>query len=84
MAKKTDAQAAEQAAKAAPASKAKNKENRLRVTLVKSSIGCPTRQKRTVKALGLLKVHATVEHPDNPSVRGMIFKVQHLVKVEEV
>jgi large subunit ribosomal protein L30 len=59
-------------------------EKKLRVTLIHSSIGCPTQQKLTVKALGLDRVHKTIEHPDNPSVRGMIFKVKHLVKVEEV
>lgn len=59
-------------------------EKKLRVTLVKSPIGSQTRQKLTVKALGLTKLHATITHPDNPSIRGMIFKVSHLVKVEEV
>ena len=59
-------------------------ENKLRVTLVKSPIGNQTRHKRTVKALGLTKIRQTITHPDNPSVRGMIAKVIHLVKVEEV
>jgi len=66
------------------AAKAASVEKKLRVTLLKSPIGCPTQQKLTVKALGLAHVHATIEHPDNPSVRGMIFKVKHLVQVEEV
>jgi len=57
---------------------------KLRVTLVHSSIGCALVQKRTVTALGLRRINATIEHPDNLSVRGMIFKVKHLVKVEEV
>jgi len=64
--------------------RAQSSGRKLRVTLVKSSIGCATSQKRTVKALGLLKINAVIEHPDNQSVRGMIFKVQHLVKVEEI
>jgi len=59
-------------------------ENKLRVTLVKSPIGNQTRHKLTVKALGLNHVNETIVHPDNPSVRGMIFKVNHLVKVEEI
>ncbi len=59
-------------------------EKKLRVTLVKSPIGNQTRQRLTVKALGLSHVNKTIVHPDNPSVRGMIFKVSHLVKVEEV
>jgi large subunit ribosomal protein L30 len=59
-------------------------EKRLRVTLVKSPIGNQIRQKLTVKALGLTRLNASIEHPDNPSVRGMIAKVVHLVKVEEL
>jgi large subunit ribosomal protein L30 len=59
-------------------------EKKLRVTLVKSSIGNQIRHKRTVLALGLNHLNATIVHPDNQSVRGMIFKVKHLVKVEEV
>jgi len=59
-------------------------EKKLRVTLVKSPIGNQTRQKLTVKALGLTKMHQTIVHPDNLSVRGMIFKVSHLVEVEEI
>ena len=59
-------------------------DNKLRVTLVKSPIGNQTRHKLTVKALGLNHVNETIVHPDNPSVRGMIFKVNHLVKVEEI
>ncbi len=57
---------------------------KLRVTLVKSPIGAQERHKLTVKALGLKRMHMTIEHPDNPSVRGMITQVAHLLKVEEV
>jgi large subunit ribosomal protein L30 len=57
---------------------------RLRVTLVRSPIGYSVRQKRTVEALGLRKMQQTVEHPDNPAVRGMVQRVIHLVEVEEV
>jgi len=56
----------------------------LKITLVKSTIGALKDQQATVKALGLKKTNSTVEQPDNASIRGMIFKVKHLVKVEEV
>lgn len=64
--------------------KAEQKQKHLRVTLVRSPIGSQERHKLTVKALGLKRLHMSITHPDNPSVRGMIFKVSHLVKVEEV
>ena len=56
----------------------------IKVTLVKSTIGALKDQQATVKALGLRKTNHTVVQPDNPCIRGMIFKVKHLVKVEEV
>ncbi len=56
----------------------------LRITQVKSSIACPADQGKTLRALGLRKMGATVEQVDNPCVRGMIFKVKHLVSVEEL
>ncbi len=56
----------------------------LRVTLTKSPIGYSYRQKRTVRALGLRRMHQTVEQKDTPVIRGMIAKVEHLVTVEEV
>lgn len=59
-------------------------EKKLRVTLVKSPIGYNIRQKRTLRALGLKKLNASVLHNDTPPVRGMIFAISHLVKVEEV
>jgi large subunit ribosomal protein L30 len=55
----------------------------LRITLVKSPISCPKDQKATVRALGLRRMNMTAEQADTPAIRGMIFKVQHLVKVEE-
>jgi len=57
---------------------------RLRITLVKSGVGYKYDQKRTLVALGLTKLNDTVERPDNASVRGMLAKVQHLVRVEEM
>ena len=56
----------------------------LKITLVKSTIGFAQDQKDTVKALGLKKLNSTTLKPDNAAVRGMIFKVKHLVTVEEV
>ena len=58
-------------------------EKTLKITLVKSPIACIPKQRATVEALGLHKLHETVELPDNAAVRGMIFRVNHLVKVEE-
>jgi large subunit ribosomal protein L30 len=55
----------------------------IRVTLVRSPIGYPKDQKATVKALGLRRMHQTVEQKDNPAVRGMIQKVIHMLKIEE-
>jgi large subunit ribosomal protein L30 len=52
--------------------------------MTKSPITAQWRQKRTLTALGLRKMHQTVEKPDNLAVRGMIHKVEHLVTVEEV
>lgn len=56
---------------------------KLKITLVKSPIAAIPKQRATVKALGLNKMHKTVEMPDNGAVRGMIAHVSHLVKVEE-
>jgi large subunit ribosomal protein L30 len=56
----------------------------LRITYKKSMIGHSRDQKETVRALGLRKLHHSVIKPDNPSVRGMVFKIRHLVTVEEI
>jgi large subunit ribosomal protein L30 len=56
----------------------------LRITLTRSLITAIKKHKDTVKAMGLRKMHQTVELPDNPAVRGMVAKVPHLVTVEEV
>ena len=56
----------------------------LRIRLVKSPIGYSERQKATVRALGLRRLHQVVERPDNEAIRGMVFKIQHLVRVEPV
>ncbi len=59
------------------------KKSTLRVTLVKSPIGFPEPQKRTVRALGLHRMHQTVEHNDTPALRGMLKTVIHLLQIEE-
>jgi large subunit ribosomal protein L30 len=64
--------------------KKKEKQKLLRVTLVKSPIGYEKSQGDTVRAMGLRKMHATVELQDSSTVRGQINKVRHLVKVDEV
>lgn len=56
----------------------------LRITWTKSGIGYADDQKRTIRALGLHRLHETVEHEDNRTIRGMARKVRHLVTVEEV
>ena len=58
-------------------------DKKLKVTLVKSTIGAVPKNKKTIEALGLNKLYKTVELPDNAATRGMIKQVQHLVKVEE-
>jgi large subunit ribosomal protein L30 len=57
---------------------------KIKVTQIKSAIGSPKRQKLTLEALGLKKMHNPVEHEDTPQVLGMIRKVNHLVKVENL
>lgn len=63
---------------------AKKKENQLKITQIKSTIGYREKTRLTIEALGLGKMHKTVVLPDNDSVRGMINKIPHLLKVEEV
>ena len=55
---------------------------RLKITLTRSLIGRPEDQRATVKALGLKKTNSVVTQDDNPVIRGMIRKVEHLVTVE--
>jgi large subunit ribosomal protein L30 len=58
--------------------------SKLRMTLTRSGIGLPKDQKATVRALGLKRMHQTVEHDDTRAVRGMWDKVRHMVTLEEV
>jgi len=55
----------------------------LKITWTKSCIGRPENQRRIIKSLGLRRLHHTVVHQDSPTIRGMVNKVSHLVKVEE-
>ncbi len=56
----------------------------LRITQIKSIIGTPADQRGTIRALGLKRINDTVEQADTPVIRGMVFKVKHLLKVEEL
>lgn len=59
-------------------------QGKLKITWVKSAIGYKKNQKATIAALGLKKLGQVVEQNDTPQIRGMVFTVQHLVKVEKV
>ncbi|TCO74997.1 50S ribosomal protein L30 [Marinisporobacter balticus] len=58
--------------------------NKLQITLIKSTIGSKPQHVKTIEALGLKKIRQTVEKIDNPQMRGMIQKVNHLVEVKEI
>ncbi len=57
---------------------------KIRITQVKSKIGKPERQKRTLEALGIKKLNHSVEHEATPQILGMVEKVKHLVKIENI
>ena len=59
-------------------------DKKLRITLVKSPISAVPKHRRTVEAMGLTKMHKTVELPNNAATQGMVQQVRHLVKVEEI
>lgn len=59
-------------------------ENKIKVTLIKSTIGCLKDQKATVESLGLKKIRQSKVFDDSPALQGKLFKVKHLVKVENV
>ena len=61
-----------------------NSEKKLKITLVKSTIGPVPKQVATVKSMGFKKLNSSVELPDNPATRGQIQQIKHLVKVEEI
>ncbi len=58
--------------------------SKIKITLVKSGIGSTKRQKLTIEALGLHKLNSSVEHEATPQILGMVGKLTHLVKVEEI
>jgi large subunit ribosomal protein L30 len=64
-------------------SKKEIKEKIVRVTLVRSPVGYSKEHKATIRALGFKRLHQTVEHADSPTLRGMLYKVAHLVEIEE-
>ena len=57
---------------------------KLKITQVRSVIGRPQKHRRVIEALGLKRNQTSVVHDDTPSIRGMVFKVRHLLNVEEV
>ncbi len=57
---------------------------KIKITQIKSVIGSPHDQKATVRALGLKRISDTVEQEDTPVIRGMVFKVKHLIEVEKL
>ncbi|MCK4921355.1 MAG: 50S ribosomal protein L30 [Bacteroidales bacterium] len=57
---------------------------KIKITQIRSKIGSTVRQKRTLEALGLRKVHQSVELEGTPQIKGMVTKVSHLLKVEEL
>ena len=59
-------------------------DKKLKITLVKSTIGQVPKSRATIEAMGLRKLNQTVELPDNASTRGQVQRVRHMVKVEEV
>lgn len=63
---------------------AAKKQKQLKITQVRSVIDYPERQRRTLEALSLRRIGRTVVHNDTPQIRGMIKKVEHLVRVEEI
>jgi large subunit ribosomal protein L30 len=79
MARRATAEASSPTAQSTPTS-----DTVLRVTQLRSSIGCKENQRLTLRSLGLRKIRQSVDRPDTPQIRGMIHTVRHLVAVEEV
>jgi large subunit ribosomal protein L30 len=66
-----------------PVGKSDKQSGTLKIKWVVSFIGCPRGMRQTIRGLGFRRMQQVVEHPDNPSIRGMIAKVHHLVRIEE-
>ncbi len=58
--------------------------SKIRIKQIRSGIGRPADQKRTLKALGITKLNRVVEHETNPQIMGMINKVKHLLEIQEL
>ena len=58
--------------------------SKIKITQIKSGIDRPERQKLTLRALGIIKMHNPVEHEATPQILGMVNKVKHLISVEEI
>ncbi len=67
-----------------PRKKSKVEPTRLKITQVRSGIGRPAKHRATLRALGLRRHQHSIVHQDNPAIRGMLFQVRHLVRVEEL
>jgi large subunit ribosomal protein L30 len=65
------------------ASKSKKSAGTIKVKMIGSVIGCPRKQRATVRGLGLRKLHQVVERQDTPEIRGMVKKIPHLVAIVE-
>ena len=63
---------------------AKTKQRTLKITQIKSRIGYKKKAKATLDAMGIKKMNQTVELPDNPAIRGMIKKIEYLIRVEDI
>ena len=66
------------------AAKKKSDEKKLKITLIKSTIGAVPKHVATVKSMGFKKLNSVVELPDNSATRGQIQQIRHLIKVEEI
>ena len=55
----------------------------LNIKLVKSGISCPEKQRKVIRGLGFRRLNQVVTHPDTPEIRGMVFKIRHLIEVVE-
>jgi len=58
--------------------------NRIKVTLIRSKIGKPAKQRKTLAALGLKKLHQTKTFDNSPAMMGMVKKINHLLRIEEI
>ena len=62
-------------------SQRKKQTGQIQIKLVRSGIGFPVKQKKVIQGLGLSRLNQTVMRPDTPEIRGMVFKIRHLVEI---